>query len=253
MPLTLVIVPCLADNYAYLLHDSASNNTALVDAPEAAPIQAELNRRGWKLAQILLTHHHHDHVQGVDALRGNAEVLGAKADSHRLPPLDRALAEGDQVQLAGHQARIFDVSGHTVGHIAAYIKSEGLLFTGDSLMAMGCGRLFEGDADMMWANLQKLRALPDETLVCSGHEYTQTNISFALSVDPDNADLQARAREVDAMRQAGEPTVPSRLGLEKRTNPFMRADNPALAKARDMSGADPVHVFAEIRGKRDNW
>ena len=251
MPIELVTVPCLEDNYAFLLHNTETNETLLVDAPESAPIQAALDAQGWTLTDILLTHHHWDHVDGLEPLRGNARVIGAKADEGRLPKLDLAIAEGETLTLCGQAAEVFDVSGHTVGHIAVHIPSAQVVFTADSLMALGCGRLFEGTPAQMWASLQKLRALPDNTRVCSGHEYTETNARFAKTIEPANPDLISRIQDIAKTRAAGQPTVPSSLGLEKRTNPFLRADTPELQAAIGMTGSDPSDVFAHVRKKRD--
>lgn len=253
MPLELITIPCLDDNYAFLLHNPDSRETLLVDAAEAAPIQAVLDAQGWTLTDILLTHHHDDHVQGLEPLRGVARVIGAKADAARLPALDLAVSEGDSVVICGEAAQVFDVSGHTIGHIAVYFATSGVLFTADSLMALGCGRLFEGTPAQMWDSLQKLRALPDETRVCSGHEYTQTNARFALTIEPGNEDLISRIEEITATRAENQPTVPSDLGVEKRTNPFLRADVPALKSALGMNAADPVDVFTHVRKRRDKF
>lgn len=253
MPLTFITVPCLQDNYAYLLHNPQTGETALIDAPEAAPIQAELDARGWALTQIALTHHHPDHVDGVAALRGAARVIGAAADAHRLPDLDLAIAPGDQISLCGAPAHVLDVSGHTIGHVAFHLPSEDLLFSADSLMALGCGRLFEGDPAMMWASLAPLRALPPQTRIASGHEYTATNARFCLDLDPDNSALRRRADQVFAARERGAPTVPSLLSDELATNPFLRADDPDLAAVLGRADADPVEIFALIRAKRDKW
>lgn len=253
MPLTLLTVPCLDDNYAFLLHNDATGDTLLVDAPEAAPIQAALDSQGWVLTDILLTHHHWDHVDGLDPLRGSARVIGAAKDADRLPPLDLAVTEGDPVTICGEDVQVFDVSGHTINHIAVYFPTSGVVFTADSLMALGCGRLFEGTPAQMWASLQKLRALPDDTRVCSGHEYTQTNARFAMTIEPDNSDLILRADEIAIARSKGLATVPSPLGVEKRTNPFLRADVPALKSAVGMVDADPADVFAHVRKKRDTF
>ncbi len=249
----LVVVPCLRDNYAFLVHNSETNQTALVDAPEAAPIQAELDARNWTLNDILITHHHNDHIDGVAALRRNTRVIGAKADAHRLPALDLAVEDGDQISVCGQDTQVLDVSGHTVGHVAYHMPRAGLVFTADSLMALGCGRLFEGTPDQMWASMQKLRALPDDTLVCSGHEYTQSNAGFAASLDPDNPDLMSRIRGIETARAAGKPTVPSTLSEEKRTNPFLRADVPEFKAALGMSDASPVDVFAFTRAQKDKF
>ncbi|KPP93748.1 MAG: hydroxyacylglutathione hydrolase [Rhodobacteraceae bacterium HLUCCA08] len=253
MPLDLVTIPCRSDNYAYLLHDSATSRTALVDAPEAGPIAAALQDRGWALSDILLTHHHDDHVEGVAALRDGARVIGAAADAHRLPPLDLAVAEGDALTICGEPVAVLDVSGHTLGHLAFHFPQSGYAFTADSLMALGCGRLFEGSAPQMWDSLKKLRALPPDTLICSGHEYTAANAAFALSVDAGNAALVSRAAAVEAARARGEPTVPSRLSEEIATNPFLRADTPLMARQLGMEGADPAEVFAEIRSRKDRF
>lgn len=251
MPLELVTIPCLNDNYAFLLHNSDNGDTLLVDAPEAAPIQAALDALGWALTDILLTHHHDDHVQGLAPLRGDARVMGAAADIRRLPALDLALSEGDAPTVCGVQAHVLDVSGHTIGHIAVHVPDAEVVFTADSLMALGCGRLFEGTPRMMWASLCKLRALPPQTRVCSGHEYTQTNAAFALTIEPDNTDLISRIEDITRLRADGHATVPSSLSEEIRTNPFLRADTPELQTAVGMPDADPVAVFAHVRRQRD--
>lgn len=253
MPLELVTIPCLEDNYAFLLHNSDSGDTLLVDVPDAAPIQAELDARGWTLTQILLTHHHWDHVDGLPHLHHAAQIVGAAADAHRLPDLDIAVAEGGALTLCGVPAQVFDVSGHTINHIAVYLADAGVVFTADSLMALGCGRLFEGTPAQMWQSLQKLRALPPETLVCSGHEYTQTNARFAMTIEPDNPRLISRIDAVNDIRARGGATVPSTLDDELATNPFLRADVPALQTALGLRGSDPADVFAHVRKKRDNF
>ncbi|WP_170340527.1 hydroxyacylglutathione hydrolase [Ruegeria arenilitoris] len=255
MPLEIVTIPCLSDNYAFLAHDHASRQTALVDAPEAGPILAELTARGWRLSHVLLTHHHWDHVDGLPGIleQHPAQVIGAVADAHRLPPLDKQVADGDQFEIGGEPVEVLDVSGHTVGHVAYYLPQSAVVFTADSLMALGCGRLFEGDAAQMWTSLSKLAALPDETSVCSGHEYTQSNARFAVTIDPDNTALLQRVHEIDQARAEGRATVPSNLGEEKATNPFLRATDPKIQAQLGMVGADPVAVFAEIRGRKDRF
>lgn len=253
MPLEIVTVACLSDNYAYLVRDGESGTVALVDAPEADPIEAALDGRGWDLGAILITHHHGDHVAGVDALRSRygAKVVGAKADAHRLPRLDRELAEGDSGGTDAFAAQVLDVPGHTVGHIAYYFPEAGALFSADSLMALGCGRLFEGTPEQMWSSLSKLAALPPETMVYSGHEYSESNARFALTIDPDNPDLVDRARRIGEARSRGEPTVPVTLALEAATNPFLRASDPGLKSRLGLAKSSDAQVFAEIRRRKD--
>jgi hydroxyacylglutathione hydrolase len=255
MPLQIVTVPCRTDNYAYLLRDGATGKVGLVDAPEAGPIEAALAEHGWSLDIILITHHHDDHIAGVEALRGkfSAEVIGAEADRHRLPRLDRAVKEGDTVALGESQATVIDVSGHTVGHVAYHFTEAGAVFTADSLMAMGCGRIFEGTAPMMWASLGKLAALPDETLVYSGHEYAAGNARFAVALDGDDAAFRARAAAIQAARANGRPTVPVKLSEELASNPFLRAVDPMLKARIGMADAPDVEVFAEIRRRKDSF
>lgn len=255
MTLQIETVACLTDNYAYLAHDPVSGETAVVDVPEAGPILKALDDRGWHATQVLLTHHHADHVQGLGALlaRHPARVIGAAADAHRLPPLDQAVHEGDHVAIGTETGTVIAVPGHTLGHVAYHFPGSAVVFTGDSLMALGCGRVFEGTMPQMWASLQKLAALPPETLVCSGHEYTAANARFALTIDPGNAALISRAQAVNAARAKGQPTVPSRLAEELATNPFLRAADPGIQAHLGMTGADPAQVFAEIRRRKDNF
>lgn len=255
MTLEIVTIPCLADNYAFLLRDQTTGKVALVDAPESYPIQKALQDKGWKLDMVLLTHHHYDHVDGLPELveEYHPQVIGAKADASRLPPLDLALNEGDTFMLGESVGHIIDVSGHTIAHIAFHFPSANAVFTADSLMALGCGRLFEGTPEMMWASLSKLAALPADTIVYSGHEYTASNAKFALTVEPENTALQARAADITAKRAAGIPTVPSTLKEELATNPFLRAHLPEMKSAVGMEGASDVEVFAAIRKQKDNF
>jgi hydroxyacylglutathione hydrolase len=252
--LELVTIPCLKDNYAFLIHDADSGATAVVDVPEAGPILDALDARGWTLTHVLLTHHHWDHIDGLPGLMIGPEVavIGAAADAHRLPPLTQAVAEGDTIHVGNAEARIFDVSGHTVGHIAFWFPDSALLFTGDSLMAMGCGRLFEGTPAQMWQSLSKLAALPDATLVCSGHEYTEGNARFARTLDEPPA-LIERMDRIARARASGLPTVPSTLAEERATNPFLRASDPALKKSLGLGDATDAEVFATIRARKDNF
>jgi hydroxyacylglutathione hydrolase len=253
MPFEIVTIPCLSDNYAFLAHDPATEATLCVDVPEAAPIADALTARGWTLSHVLLTHHHADHVQGLEALLAAhpAQVIGARADAYRLPPLDIAVAEGDDITIGGQTGTVMDVSGHTVGHIAVHFPASRAVFTADSLMALGCGRLFEGTAPQMWASLSKLMALPPETIVYSGHEYTANNAKFALTVDPGNSDLISRARQIETARDQGRPTIPTTLAEELATNPFLRAANPEIRTHLGMQDATNAAVFAEIRARKD--
>ncbi|SNR68631.1 hydroxyacylglutathione hydrolase [Paracoccus sediminis] len=248
MPLELVTLRCLQDNYAYLLH--GDKGTALIDAPESAPVLRELKDRGWTLSSILLTHHHGDHVDGVaDIVRATgAMVIGAAADAHRLPPLDLRVTPGERVEVLGEPVAIIDVSGHTVGHVAFHFPRSGHAFTADSLMALGCGRLFEGTPAMMWDSLSRLNALPADTLICSGHDYCAGNGAFALSVDPDNAALKDRLR---AVSQGQQPCAPATLAVERATNPFLRVAD--LRASLGMEDAPETEVFARLRGMKDRF
>ncbi len=255
MPLEIVTVPCLKDNYAFLAHDAATGATAVVDVPAAAPILNALARHGWKASHILITHHHDDHIAGLKALAAatGARVIGAAADAHRLPRLDETVAEGDTIRLGMEEGKVIEVPGHTVGHVAYHFPGSAVVFTGDSLMALGCGRVFEGTMAQMWASLSKLAALDPGTLICSGHEYTQSNARFALTIEPGNAALQARAESVAAAGAEGRPTVPSRLAEELATNPFLRAGRPEVKRAMGMEGAPDAEVFAAIRQAKDRF
>lgn len=255
MTVEIITVPCLADNYAFLMRDNATGTVALIDAPESHPIQAALAVKGWKLDMVLLTHHHYDHIDGLPELveEFSPIVVGAKADAKRLPPLDLALNEGDSVSIGDTVGTVIDVSGHTINHVAFHFPSAKAVFTADSLMALGCGRVFEGTYDMMWNSLSKLAALPADTIVYSGHEYTASNAKFALTIEPDNIALQARAKDIANMRAAGTSTVPSSLTLELETNPFLRANQPEMKTALNMVNATDAEVFAEIRKRKDNF
>lgn len=248
-------IPCRTDNYVWLVHEPASGAVAVVDPADAEPVEARLATRGLRLTHILNTHHHGDHVGGNLALkaRWKCTVVGPRADAARIPGIDVEVGDGDTYVLGKASAKVFDVPGHTRGHIAYWFSGAGALFCGDTLFALGCGRLFEGAPAQMWHSLGKLRALPDETQVYCAHEYTQSNARFAVSLEPGHAALGARAREIDAARARGEATVPSALGLEKRTNPFLRADDPALAAAMGMEGAAPEAVFAAVRAAKDRF
>ena len=252
MPLQVVTVPCLSDNFAFLAHDPASGATAVIDVPEAAPVLAALAERGWRASDVLLTHHHGDHVQGLAALQEGlaapARVTGAAADAHRLPPLDRAVAPGDTVAIGEETGTVIDVSGHTVGHIACHFPGARVAFTGDSLMALGCGRVFEGSLAMMWESLRRIDALPADTRICSGHDYLDGNLVFARSVEPDNAEAAAR---VERARDEGPEAVHVTLATERATNPFLRAPLPHIKGALGRSDMSDADAFAELRRRKD--
>lgn len=242
-----------ADNIGVLVHDTETGSTATIDAGDALTITSRLDHHGWRLSDILVTHHHQDHIAGVIALKSatGARVVGARADQSRIPQVDVFVDEGDRVSVGGIGFEILDTPGHTRGHIAYYSSDAHVLFAGDTLFSLGCGRLFEGSAAEMWASLLKLRALPDSTLLYCGHEYTLSNARFALRIDPENRALAERAREVAAMRAEGRLTLPVPLCIEKNTNVFLRADDPAFQRVLGLTGRDAVDVFAALRSAKD--
>lgn len=247
--------PCLSDNYGFLIRDRTTGAVATVDTPDAGEINRQLEAAGWRLTHILNTHHHFDHAGGNLALKEKwgCEIVGPKAEATRIPGIDRAVGEGDVVLLGETTARVFDTPGHTSGHIIYHFAEDGAAFVGDTIFAMGCGRLFEGTPAQMWNSLQKIAALPPETRLYCAHEYTQANGRFALSVDPQNDALKNRMEEVNALRAKDRPTVPTTLKQELATNPFLRAENHALQAAIDMTGAGPVDVFAKTRALKDSF
>lgn len=224
--LDIVRVPALDDNYVWLVHDAVSGETVVVDPSEAAPVLAAANARGWKISQIWNTHWHPDHTNGNAEIKAlGATVSGPAAEADKIPTLDYGLREGDSVKIGNHVARVIETPGHTAGHIVFHMADDALLFSGDTLFAMGCGRLFEGGPAQMFANMQRLAALPPETIVFCAHEYTQSNGRYAVVAEPDNAAITERMKDVDARRAAGEPTVPTTIALELATNPFLRASS----------------------------
>ena len=251
--LAIHMFPCLADNYGYLLHDAASNTTAAVDTPDAEEIAKQLEAKGWRLTHILNTHHHSDHAGGNLELkrRTGCTIVGPRADAARIPGIDVAVGEGDVVALGAHRARVFDTPGHTRGHIVYWFADARAAFVGDTLFALGCGRLFEGTPSQMWSSLQKVMSFPDETRIYCAHEYTQSNARFALTVEPQNPALQARAARVAQLRAAGKATVPSTLGEERATNPFLRPQSRDLRATIDLAVAPDVEVFAKTRALKD--
>ena len=246
---------CLKDNYGVLIHDSTTGATAAIDAPEAAPIEAALGEAGWRPNDILVTHHHADHTAGIAEMkqRYGCRVVAPAKEASRIPLVDVPAREGDTVKVGSLVAEVLETPGHTGGHIAYWFRSEGIAFVGDTLFSVGCGRVIEGTAEMMWRSLVKLRELPESTRIYCGHEYTAANVRFALTVDPDNAALRARAEEVSRLTTAGEPTIPTTIGAEKATNPFLRADVPALAAAVGLPDAPAAQVFASIRAQKDRF
>lgn len=222
--LEIVCIPALSDNYVWLVHDPVSDETVVIDPSEAAPVLAAAEQRGWTISQIWNTHWHPDHTGGNAAIKAlGAKVSGPSAEADRIPTLDYGLREGDSVRIGSHVARVIETPGHTSGHIVFHMADDALLFSGDTLFAMGCGRLFEGTPAQMFTNMQRLGALPDDTIVYCAHEYTASNGRYAAVAEPDNAAITGRIREVDALRAAGEPTVPTTIALERATNPFLRA------------------------------
>lgn len=251
----IVTVPCNSDNYAYLI--IKDGKAAIVDVSESIPIVEAVRDRGVSVTDIILTHHHDDHIQGLNAVRGelggDIRVIGAKADQHRLPALDLALEDGDRFDLLGAEVRTIEVSGHTIGHLAFHMPDANAAFTADSLMALGCGRVFEGTMDQMWASLSKLAALPAETMICSGHEYTEANARFAVTIEPENPDLLARIERIKLARSQSQATVPSVLSEELATNPFLRAHLAAVKSGLNMSHKSDAEVFGEIRRRKDSF
>lgn len=255
MPAQTHLFLCLKDNFGVLLHDPMSGATAAIDAPEAAPIEAALKATGWTLTDILVTHHHGDHTAGIPELkaRHSCRVTGPRKEAARIPGLDREVAEGDTVEVGTLASKVLETPGHTVGHIAYWFAADNLAFVGDTLFSIGCGRVIEGTPDMMWQSLVKLRALPDQTLIYCGHEYTEANIRFALTIEPDNAALQARAHEAKEQLAAGKATVPTTIAMEKQANPFLRADLPDVAAVVGLASRPASQVFAEIRERKNRF
>lgn len=244
--------PCLSDNYGFLLHDPDSGETAAIDTPDGAEYLKQAEAKGWRITQIWNTHWHPDHAGGNEAIvKATGATTVAPREVEKIAPIDRVVGEGDTVSLGQHEARVIDVSGHTNGHIAYHLPNDGIAFVGDSVFALGCGRMFEGEPEQFWNSLERIRSLPDDTTLYCAHEYTQANARFALHADPDNIALQQYASEVDAMRAKGRPTVPTRLSRELKTNPFLRADDAAL---RDRwGGASAAETFAALRAAKDNF
>ncbi|NSY18787.1 hydroxyacylglutathione hydrolase [Neorhizobium sp. AL 9.2.2] len=254
-PLELEVFPCRSDNFGVLVHDPESGLTASIDAPEEQPIIDAAARRGWTITHIFTTHHHTDHVEANLVLKQKfgLEIIGPVNEAVAIPGLDRTVADGDEFHFGDHLVRVIETPGHTAGHICFHFPDDKILFAADTLFALGCGRLFERSASDMWSSLQKLAVLPDETAIYFGHEYTLSNARFALTIDPDNERLKTRAAEIEALRADGKSTIPTMMGLEKETNPFLRPADPAIRRNLIMEGKTNEEVFAEIRKRKDNF
>jgi hydroxyacylglutathione hydrolase len=255
MPAKTHLFMCLKDNFGVLVHDPQTGATAAIDAPEAAPVEAALKATGWRLSDILVTHHHGDHTAGIPELkkRHGARVTAPRNEAARIPDVDATVGEGDRVRVGDLSAQVIETPGHTAGHISYWFDRDKLAFVGDTLFSIGCGRVIEGTPEMMWASLLKLRALPNDTLIYCGHEYTEANIRFALTIEPDNKALQGRAAEATRQVAAGQPTIPTTMGAEKEANVFLRADVPAVAAAVRLTGHPAAQVFAEIRERKNRF
>lgn len=251
--LEIELVPCLKDNYAYLVHDRDAGLTAIVDPSEPEPVRKVLTDRGWNLTHILNTHHHFDHTGGNIPLKEafGAKVIGPEKDRDRIPGIDVGVDEQSGWTFGARSVRVLEIPAHTRAHIAFVVDDAA--FTGDTLFAMGCGRLFEGTPAMMWTSLSKLMRLPDATRVYCGHEYTLNNGRFALTLEPENKELADRMRAVEVARARNAPTIPSTIGLEKKTNPFLRPDSPQIRQSLSLASADDVAVFAEMRKRKDSF
>jgi hydroxyacylglutathione hydrolase len=245
--------PCLSDNFGVLIRDGDAGVVASIDAPDAKAVAAALASQGWRLTHILTTHHHGDHTGGNLTLKNETgcTIIGPRGEAAKVPGIDKQVGEGDIFKFGGHSVRVLDTPGHTAGHITYWLASANVAFVGDTLFAIGCGRVIEGNAEMMWQSLQKLMALPKETSVYCGHEYTQANARFALTIEPENEALQRRAKEVDRMRAAGKATLPTTIGLELATNPFLRPHSAAIQKRLGMAGKPEWQIFGEIRERKN--
>ena len=247
--------PCRQDNYGVLVHDPQTGVTGSIDAPEEAPIVDMLEKRDWRLNHILTTHHHFDHVEANTALkeRYGANIIGPASEAGKIPGIDKKVSDGDRFHFGEFEVRVIETPGHTLGHICYYMPGASVLFAADTLFALGCGRVFEGTPEQMHASLQRLAALPDDTVVYCGHEYTMSNAAFAVTIEPGNEALERRAEDVAKLRDAGRPTLPTTIGMEKATNPFLRTGEPAIREMLGMADAGDAQVFAEIRRRKDSF
>jgi len=255
MPAETRLFTCRSDNFGVLLHDPQSGATAAIDAPEAAPIEAALKATGWKLTDILVTHHHVDHTDGIAELKAKykCRVVAPAAEATQIPGVDETVREGDTVKVGNLSANVLETPGHTLGHIAYWFHADKLAFVGDTLFSIGCGRVIEGTPPQMWQSLLKLRDLPDDTQIYCGHEYTASNIKFALTIEPNNTALAARAAQAQQQIAEKQPTIPTTIGEEKLANPFLRADKPDVAADIGMTGKPAAEVFTEIRARKNKF
>jgi hydroxyacylglutathione hydrolase len=255
MPAQTYLFPCLTDNFGVLLHDPESGATAAIDAPEAKAVEDAVAKTGWRLTDILVTHHHGDHTAGIGALKTHykCRVVAPRNEAQRIAQVDETVGEGDTVRIGALEGRVIETPGHTAGHISYFFPKEKLAFVGDTLFSIGCGRVIEGNPEMMWQSLLKLRSLPDDTQLYCGHEYTAANIRFAKTIEPNNKALAARAEEVTRLLAAGKATIPATIGAEKADNPFLRADVPEVAKSVGLAGSPAWKVFAEIRERKNKF
>jgi hydroxyacylglutathione hydrolase len=253
MPLEIHLFPCLSDNYGVLVRDPDRGVVAAIDAPSADDVRKALQDTGWRLTYILTTHHHADHTAGNLALKAETDcvIIGPRGEAAKIPGLDTPVGEGDAFRLGGYQVEVFETPGHTLGHISYHIPQANVAFVGDTLFTMGCGRVIEGTMEQMWSSLGKVAALPPETMIYSGHEYTLSNAKFCLSMEPENNALSARLAEVEALRAAGKATVPSRLDQELATNVFLRVKSAAVRKRLGLEGVEDWKVFAELRERKN--
>lgn len=247
--------PCLSDNYGVLIHDVGAGVTASIDAPDAAAVEAALQAKGWQLTHILVTHHHQDHTQGNEHLKAatHCEIIGPTGEADKVPGIDKRVGEGDTFKFGSYDVEVMVTPGHTAGHIIYYIPAAKVAFVGDTLFAMGCGRVFEGNMEQMWSGVAKIAKLPPETVLYCGHEYTVANAEFAISVEPGNTALQKRLAEVKALRASGKPTLPTTVAKELATNPFIRADSPEIRANLGLQNASDAEVFAEVRTRKNNF
>jgi hydroxyacylglutathione hydrolase len=253
MPAQIRLFRCLSDNFGVLLHDPATGATASIDAPEAAPVEVALKESGWKLTDILVTHHHHDHTGGIEELKARHKCRVVAPAGNKIPAVDEIVKEGDTVKVGKLSASVIETPGHTLDHITYWFHADKLAFVGDTLFSIGCGRVIEGTPAQMWDSLKKLRDLPDDTEIYCGHEYTLSNIRFALTVEPDNNVLSAREAQAKRQVQEGSPTIPVTIGDEKLANPFLRADRADVAANVGMAGKPAADVFTEVRARKNKF